>query len=281
MSHGTSNEKIGQHAADEFRVKFGLGVEPIANLARLIEGKMGVGVAYVSSSAPGHGMTMRLGERCLMTVGCTENPMRLRSTLAHELGHLCLGSVDRKLDHSAWSDRTPEEIQADAFARHLLVPLAGVMAATRTANLTPALLSDLVQKYKASPNIVAIQLRNAGVIDQRTYREWSTLSTGRLASQFGWHSEYASLATESQTPRAPQALMARAIEGYRWGLVAPATISRLEGQRSPRAAAAQLEAEGIAPIDPEGAFGAPPERPVEANAPLTAEELAQLMDDTD
>ncbi|PFG33649.1 ImmA/IrrE family metallo-endopeptidase [Sanguibacter antarcticus] len=274
-----SNERIGQSAAAAFRGEFGLGTEPIVNMARLIEQKTGVGVAYVNTSMPGHGMTMRFGDRYLMAVGCTEHPMRLRSTLAHELGHFRIGSVDRTLDHSEWDERTPQEIQADAFARHLLIPLEAARAAVQGLAPTTALLSDLVQKYKASPNIVAIQLRDAKAIDQETCQDWSALSAGRLASQFGWHAEYASLTLESNTPRGPQALLARAVEGYRWGLVTPATIARLDGQRDPDRITAQLEAAGIVPLLE--AEDAARERPTAVGTPLTPEELALLMGDAD
>lgn len=273
-----SNEKVGRSAAETFRREFELGVEPIVNIARLIEQKVGVGVAYVDTPTPGHGMTMRLGDRYLMSVGCTEHPMRLRSTLAHELGHLRLGSVDRVLSHSGWDKRTPEEVQADAFARHLLVPLAAVSAAARETSSTTALLSDLVQRYIASPNIVAIQLREAKAIDQDTCNKWSTLSTGQLASQYGWHAEYAALAMQTRMPRAPQALLARAVEGYRWGLVTPAAIARLDGKPDPGLVIKQLGADGIVPMEVDNAV---PERPTEAGEPLTPEEIALLMGVTD
>ncbi len=273
-----SNERIGQKAAEGFRHEFGLGVEPIANIARLIEQKVDVGVAYVDTPAPGHGMTMRLGDRYLMSVGCTEHPMRLRSTLAHELGHLRLGSVDRDLSHRDWDERTPEEIQADAFARHLLVPLDAAKVAALNTEATTALLSDLVQRYMASPNIVAIQLRDAKAIDQDTCREWSKLTAGRLASQFGWHAEYVALAAQTKMPRAPQALLTRAVEGYRWSLVTPATIARLDGKRDPRLVAEQLQADGIIP---EGDDDIAPERPTDVGASLTPDELALLMSRTD
>ena len=273
-----SNEKIGQKAADEFRREFDLGVKPIVSVARLIEQKVGVGVAYVDTPAAGHGMTMRLGDRYMMSVGCTEHPMRLRSTLAHELGHMRLGSVDRYLSHSAWDERTPEEIQADAFARHLLVPLDAAGDAARKAGATIALLSDLVQSYMASPNIVAIQLRDAKVIDLDTCREWSTLSSGRLASQFGWRAEYQTLVAQTKMPRPPQALLARAIDGYRWNLVTPATIARLDGTRDPRLVTEQLEADGIVPV---GADDAATERPTDVGSALTPEEVALFMSGTD
>lgn len=272
-----SNEETGRRAANAFRQEFNLGIEPITNMARLIEKKTRVGVAYVNTSAAGHGMTMRFGERYLMAVGCTDHPMRLRSTLAHELGHLRLGSVERELSHSTWDERTPEEIQADAFARHLLIPLEAARIAAQVSEPTIALLSDIVQKYRVSPQIAAIQLREVNVIDADTCSEWGRLSAGRLATQFGWHSEYASLVAESNSPRAPQALLARAVEGYRWGLVAPAAIARLDGQRDPRRVIEQLRSDGIVP-EPEEAT---PERPAAVAAPLTAEELALLMGDTD
>src|SRR5690625_5131422 len=101
-----SNEKIGQKAAEEFRRQYRLGTDPIANITRLIERTIGIGVAYVDAPAPGHGMTMRLGDKYMMAGGCTEHPMRLRSTLAHELGHLCLRSVDQYLEHGQWGERT-------------------------------------------------------------------------------------------------------------------------------------------------------------------------------
>lgn len=273
-----SNEKTGQKAADDFRLEFDLGVKPVVSMARLIEQAMGIGVAYVDADAPGHGMTMRLGDRHMMSVGCTEHPMRLRSTLAHELGHLRLSSVDRYLGHGEWDERTPDEIQADSFARHLLVPLDAVRAAARKIVATTALLSDLVQRYMASPNIVAIQLRDVQAIDQDTFREWSKLSSGRLATQFGWHAEYEALVAQTKKPRAPQALLARAIDGYRWNLVTPATIARLDGQRDPRMVVEQLKAEGIVPV---GADEGAAERPKGVGEGLTPEEVALLMSGTD
>ncbi len=272
-----SNESIGQHAAKEFRDELKLGYNPIDNMARLIERKVGVGVAYVNTPTPGHGMSMRLGERYLIAVGCTEHPMRLRSTLAHELGHLRLGSVDRVLGHNEWDKRTPEEIHADAFARHLLIPLSAVSATADGVTPTTSLLSDLVQSYKASPSMVAIQMRTSGLIGQDTCDEWSRLSTAKLASQFGWHKEYEALAGETRSARAPQPLLARAIEGYRWGLVAAAAIARLDGKSNPDDVRDQLEADGVTPIELDDLV---PERPEKVGQSLTPQEIAFLMDGT-
>lgn len=268
-----SNEEIGRAAAVEFRQRHAMGDEPIADMARLIERTTGVGVAFVGVPAPGHGMTMARGEDHLIAVGCTEHPMRLRSTLAHELGHLVLGTVDREVHGVNWDERTPEEIQADAFARHLLVPMTGVSRVVEGREATLAMLSDLVQAFLASPSLVAIQVRDSGAVDQTTFQHWRTMAAGTLAARFGWHSQYQSLVTQSRRPRAPQALLARAIEGYRWGLVSPAVIARLDGKPNPRSVVASLAEDGIVVQEFPDATASPPKV---IGQPLTPEELRML-----
>lgn len=225
-----SNEDIGRRAAERFRKRHSLGTHPILNLAWLIEHNVGIGVAYVRSSVPAHGMTMLLGDMRLMAVGCTDDPMRLRFALALELGHHQLDSADRMAAQGVdWASRNLEELQADAFARHLLVPMDGVVGMVGGGTVTLATLSDIVQTYRASPAIVAIQMRDAGVIDADTCTQWSQITSGRLATQFGWGADYQSLVEHSSKPRAPQRLMMRAMEGYRQGSVTPSTIAKLSG----------------------------------------------------
>lgn len=225
-----SNEDIGRRAAERFRREHSLGTHPILNLAWLIEHNVGIGVAYVRSSAPAHGMTMLLGDMHLMAVGCTDDPMRLRFALAHELGHHQLDSADRMAAQGVdWASRNLEEIKADALARHLLVPVDGVVGMVGGGTVTLATLSDIVQTYLASPAIVAIQMRDAGVIDADTCKQWSQITSGRLATQFGWGADYQSLVEHSSKPRAPQRLMMRAMEGYRQGSITTSTIAKLSG----------------------------------------------------
>jgi hypothetical protein len=75
-------------------------------------------------------------------------------------------------------------------------------------------LSALVQRFEASPSLVAIQLNKAGLISGARKSEWMTLSTQTLTSRFGWSDQYHALQEESNTRRAPQRLLSRAIQGY-------------------------------------------------------------------
>ncbi|MDK4286585.1 ImmA/IrrE family metallo-endopeptidase [Corynebacterium pseudodiphtheriticum] len=269
-----SNEAIGRAAAERFRKEHSLGSEPITNLVRLIERKVGIGVAYVRSSAAGHGMMMLLDDMHLMAVGCTKHPMRLRSTLAHELGHYQLGTIDSLTDGTDWARRSPEEIQADAFARHLLVPMGGVADMVKGEEVTLATLSDIVQTYLASPHMVAIQMRDAGAINADTCKQWGQITAGALAAQFGWRPEYQALVEQSSKPRGPQSLMTRAIEGYRQGGVASSTIAKLSGDSSASATKAALAEEGITPVE---ALAVSAPRPKDTGERLTSEELSALM----
>lgn len=240
-----SNEGIGREAAEQVRAEAGLGGQPVPSVERVIEAVTGAGVMRVPATRPGHGMTMRHGDRILVAVSCTPHPMRLRSTLAHELGHIRLDTIDRPIDAEAWSTREPAEIQADAFARHLLLPRESAARFAEGRPRDKRLLSDLVQEYRLSPTMAAIQLRESGVIGLQVSEEWARLSTRQLATRFGWDDEYRILAAAAQNPCAPQRLLARAVEGYRMGLVEPALIARLRGIPNVTEIVASLASEGI------------------------------------
>lgn len=269
-----SNERIGREAAEEYREKLGLGTRPVGNLARLIENELGIGVAYVQGAEPGHGMTMSDGLRTLIAAGCTPHPLRMRSTLAHELGHVVLQSVDRYLHDQEIGERDSREIQADAFARHFLLPLAAVEKFADGRQVSERLLSDLVQTFGVSAHMAAIQMRDLGLINSSTFEEWKSLSGSLLSTRYGWPSEYEVQALESSTARPPQDILARTMEGYRWGAVSAAAIARLSGESNVSAVSGRLQTEGIIPGN--ARFTAA-EAPTDSGARLTAEELKALM----
>ena len=155
--------------------------------------------------------------------------MRQRSTLAHELGHVLFEDwIDN--DRRNWSDRSPAEIRADAFARHLLVPAEGLREfITARSTIGLSALSAVVQRFLVSPQIAAIALRQAGHIDEAAKQEWMTLSAPQLAARFGWTDQYQALQASSDRRRAPQRLLARAITGYAEGVLPAQAIATLRG----------------------------------------------------
>lgn len=95
--------------------------------------------------------------------------------------------------------------------------------------MTLATLSAVVQRFLASPAIVAIALEQAGYIDTVTRQEWGELYTPKLAARFGWTDQYRALQAESDQRRAPQRLLTRAITGYAEGVLSAQAIATLRG----------------------------------------------------
>jgi Zn-dependent peptidase ImmA (M78 family) len=265
-----SAEDQGRARAATFREQHNLGHAPLPDLVSLIELTQRIDVAVIEAEQDEHGMTMRdpVRQVVMLAVALTSHPMRQRSTLAHELGHVLFGDFAAPKD-GGWDRRSPEEIRADAFARHLLVPIAGIKSvlADRDAGRTEDVrsgargrrgpekvslpeLSVLVQRFKASPGLVAIQLCGARLISTGQKNEWMTLSTPTLASRFGWSDLYQGWQHESQTRRAPQRLLSRAIEGYVANVVSLQAVARLRGLPEEQIAA-ELEEAGIIPAEVE------------------------------
>lgn len=246
-----SAESAGRTAAERFRQKQRLGVQPLGDLVAIIEQATGIDVAVLDADQDQHGMTMRDPERgsVFVAVARTEHPMRQRSTLAHELGHVLFGD---------WTDsgttgrngRSHAEVRADAFARHLLVPVQGLHAFLEEGDsVGQPELSAVVQRFLASPKIASIALHQAGYIDLPTKQEWMALSTPELATRFGWSDQYLALRADSLRRRAPQQLLARAIRGYSEGVLSAQAIATLRGLTRDEAEQELREA-GVGPADP-------------------------------
>ncbi|GAA4916668.1 hypothetical protein GCM10023405_45070 [Streptomonospora salina] len=220
----------------------------MGDLVAIIEQVTGYDVAVLDAEPDEHGLTVRDPERGTVFIGVasTPNPMRQRSTLAHELGHVLFGDwLDSDTGH--WSARRDEEIRADAFARHLLVPREGLQEFLGDREFaSEADLSSVVQRFVVSPPIAAIALHGAGYIDTSAKREWLESRTPQLAFRFGWIDHYRALQADSQQTRAPQRLLARAITGYTEGILPAQSIANLRGITAEQAEK-ELEAAGVAP----------------------------------
>jgi len=279
-----SAEDQGRVRAEAFREEHKLGHVPLPDLVSLIELTQDVDVAVLGAEPDEHGMTVRDPVRkvVMVAVATTRNPVRQRSTLAHELGHVLFGDFAPPKT-GGWDNRSPEEIRADAFARHLLVPLAGIDAvlADRIASGSGEVkrhngrervslpeLSMIVQRFKASPSLVAIQLHKRGLISTGRKKEWMVLSTPTLASRFGWSDLYQGWQQESETRRAPQRLLSRAIQGYVANVVSLPAVARLRGL-SVDQIAAEFDLAGIIPD------------PIEPVATLPAAGAGDRRPDTD
>lgn len=222
-------EEESRQAAQNFREENHLGLRPIGNLVTVIERTVGCDVAVIDASPDEHGLSMRdpVRERIFIGVARTKNPMRQRSSLAHELAHVLFQDWDAGLQQPGCQT----ESRADAFARHLLIPAKAVsLTLGETKEISLEQLSILVQQYLVSPAIAAIQLRDSGYIDTATAKSWMRITSRQLATRFGWIDHYEAIQEESNKVRAPQMLLARAIEGHIEGVVSAQTIATLRSK---------------------------------------------------
>lgn len=241
-------EAEGRDAAEGFRRDHRLGVQPLGDLVTVVEQAAGIDVAVVDVEPDEHGMTMRDPARgaVFVAVARTPHPMRQRSTLAHELGHVLFGDWVGA-GQQDWADRTGGEVRANAFARHLLVPAGGLreFLGDRPA-AEQSTLSAVVQRFLVSPAIAAIALHDARYVDEAVKNEWMGLTTPVLAARFGWSDQYRALQEQSNRTRAPQRLLARAVQGYLSNVVSVQALANLRGI-DPEKVEAELNEAGLVP----------------------------------
>ncbi|APT92168.1 hypothetical protein CPHO_03890 [Corynebacterium phocae] len=241
-----SNEAEGRALAAKFRKEHGLGSRPIGDLVAVVEQATGAMVDIFDAPRDEHGLSIldpKTG-KVFIAVARTPHPMRQRSSLAHELGHV----LSHDFADEIACGRNAAEIRADAFARHLLIPQEGLkeMAPPPGTDIT-ATLSKIVQRFLVSPKIALIAMRDFGIVDASQCQALGDLvTTPSLALRYGWDAEYRALANESNSRRAPQQLLSRAVAGYQCGVVSPVTIGALRGV-SPQRAEQDLREAGVVP----------------------------------
>ena len=230
----------------------------------LLEHATGIDVAVLGVGPDEHGLTMRdpVRRAVFIAVARTSNPMRQRSTLAHELAHVLFEDWTSDPDAAELGARSPQEVRADAFARHLLAPVDGLreLLGPRPGSVGTVVLSQVVQRFLVSPPIAAIALRQAGYIDEATKDAWLRVTTPQLATRYGWADQYRALQQESEQRRAPQRLLARAIDGYLAGVVSAQTLATLRGT-DVTSIEAELREVGVEPPAPDVAWADPSELP--------------------
>lgn len=240
-------------AAEDFRREHALGVAPLDDLVEVIERVPNVHVAIEpATNEQQHGMRATDPERrvTILAATATSHPVRLRSTLAHELAHHLYG--DPTPTH--WSARTPEEVRADSFARHLLIPVDGLRqmlgSLSLAAPMDERVFSQVVKWFRVSPALAAIQMFEAGYLTNIAKGEFSSLSTRSLATRHGWLPTYQQWSSESQQIRPPRRIAEAAINAYAHQATPLATVANIHGL-SGQDMQQELENAGVAPRSPD------------------------------
>jgi len=250
VTSSASPSAQGRAAAGSIRAVRGLGFGPLADVDELIEQVTGVdvvhrdlgGVSGFCAVDPDRGTAI-----VLVGIGAAETAERQRFTAAHELAHLVFPGDPRHRTSSV-SARPREEIRADEFARHLLIPLEGIsswLESNNVAEVTEAELAALANIFMVSPEVAFIQLRELG--RPPIGLSQGGLPTGRrLAYRHGWGPAYDLAQSVAHSERPSVRMVDRATRAYQLGKLGLPPLARLLTQ-SLAAARSSLSEAGVVP----------------------------------
>lgn len=240
-----SQDDRGERLAEEFRRTHDV-FAPVLDLPSIASRVFHADVAFMGMPEFVDAVTKRdtATGTTLVAIATSENPERQRFSLAHELGHLEFGHLH---DHAEHETDSVEELQAHAFARHLLLPRRELGEFVGTAEVTLRTLSDIVEHFRVSGQVAAIQLGRFGFIDAATVREWSTVEASTLAVRYGWAEAHRARVEESLTPIPPARMVANATDAYIQNLLPLEAVAAVEGIPL-ETLRAQFMAAGIVPV---------------------------------
>jgi len=248
----------GIGAARDARTRLGLPLdEPLPDVLAVVEERAGVPVALLElEQGLGGAYLFRRGRPVIFLNGA-QAAVRLRFTLAHELGHHCLGhsSVADPPLPAGSADGAPAEVEANHFAAEFLAPRRAVRAWAQRAGVGVVGLDHVVglaAAFGMSAQAARIRLESAGVLRDRARvdrldREIAEGQHWALAAHLGLRDLDDGIArARRELPRLPPACEHNALFAYAVGALELEDAAARLG-RDPeelRAAAAEL---GIAP----------------------------------
>ena len=126
---GVTPEAAGEDAAQEERVRLGLGDGPLPILRDLLEQEVGLRIFYLPIKAPRCAAIYVFDDELggCIAVNQDQPEDRRRWSLSHDYGHFLTYRYQPEVFiPDVYQRRPPSELFADSFARHFLMPLGGV-----------------------------------------------------------------------------------------------------------------------------------------------------------
>ena len=168
--------------AQRERHRLQLGIEPIADLATVVEesGLRVVGADLPEHDVDGAFLFVPEYESAVALINRAKPSLHQRFTLAHEYGHLLLHRNRAEIwERDIFHANMPEELQANAFAAAFLMPkpLIGRMYdeygfSRRRKQLPMYGWVVMMRRMQVCPHALAWRLYNLGYIDE-SERDWA------------------------------------------------------------------------------------------------------------
>lgn len=165
--------------AAQVRREWGVGETQSVDILRILWAWEGISIVRTpfGESARASGLFARKGDTVLIVLNSDKTIGHQLFTAAHELYHVKFseGMTGRVCTASQFPKREPDELNADRFAAHLLVPRAGTEAllAKYASNSEPkwATILRLEQYFKVSHEAMLWRLLDVGYFRNRKQME--------------------------------------------------------------------------------------------------------------
>ena len=160
----------GCRAAEAMRKQAGVNLAAPIDLTWLAEQ---IGLIVVRRPMPGALSGMHYSHasgRSFVAINSADIILRQNFTLAHEIGHFHFDRDQTIVEAVGDTDNSPKERRANAFAAHLLLPDAAIIAWEKStrAVFDETDIARLALRYQLSWPATLFRLKSAGVIEDTT-----------------------------------------------------------------------------------------------------------------
>lgn len=235
--------------AEALRKEWGLDDDPLPDLYGLIEDRSGVHVVLEPLADGIDGLCARTDDLVVILVDSSSIYGRQRFTAAHELCHYITGDGSPLYVDETLFAQDDEEMQANAFAAHFLMPRRGIERYLRGREVDAQAATELQYTFGVSLDALLWHLKNLALIDDGTRRQLSDIGAKSLAYRCGYAAEWQRIEGQRGIRRPPGRLLTHALDAYARGLLGIEPVARLWGRPDVEALRAELESHGIGRAD--------------------------------
>jgi Zn-dependent peptidase ImmA (M78 family) len=236
----------GADLARQARKALDLGDQPLPDLVELVEDLLGVDVAIERLPEGVEGLSIRFEDFALALVRAQPVAGRERFTLAHEVAHLLAGDAQPLyLDEDLFGQGT-EEMRANAFAAHFLMPPDGLRRRIRGRTVDGRVVCELQYAFGVSLDALLWHLRNLDLVTHAQHKELKAAGPKALALRHGYLADWQASCRAGLRSRPPGRLLRHAMDAYRRGLIGVERLASLLGIEDSETLQRDLEEAGIA-----------------------------------
>jgi Zn-dependent peptidase ImmA (M78 family)/transcriptional regulator with XRE-family HTH domain len=240
-----SPHRHGEALAAGARDALGLGPHaPVADLAALLEQRLGAHVAFEELGIGTHGLCATTPGATVVLINSDDSYGRQRFTLAHELGHLLVGDLLGEVEVTVSGTKNNSEKRADSFAAHFLLPDSAAQAYVAGREVTAAVVGEIVHYFGVSLEAACWRLHNAGLIDKRRLAALQRAGLREVSAAAGLLDELTRMRSQRGAQTAPRRLLSQAVAAYEQGTVGIGLVADVTGTDDPEELRARLGAIG-------------------------------------